>query len=143
MAAESKEELDRTRTELSQLTVQVAEASQAHEVELKAFRDQLQNWLTFSDDSTLDEIAGQLNDHFIQQQQNIRQVADNQTQTIPPPETIHAATSTVPSIVEHRETQIESIEMIDEGMQTESLHQLWSSVSHSVHRRRKRLVSFF
>ena len=137
LAAENKEELDRTRAELGLINSRLAEAADAHQVELNDFRDQLQNWLTLSDDSTLDEIADQLNNHFIQQQQNISQVVDNQTQTNPPPDTIDAAIATIPSAVEHRETQIESTQMIDEGIQTESLHQLWSSVGDRANARRQ------
>jgi hypothetical protein len=111
------------------MTSHLAELTETNQTELYAFRNKLQNWITLSPDSTLDQIAQQLNNQFEQQQQNIPQTTDNESQTNQPSEKIHIAIETTPLTYANHQTQIDPIDMIDQQIQTESLHELLSMVS--------------
>jgi len=124
------EEILQIRSDLALITSQFTELAQTNENELNSFRNKLQNWISLSLDSTLDEIAQQLTNQFEQQQQNLPQTIENQTQTIQPSEKVHIAVETIPLTYENHQTQIDPIDMIDQQIQTESFQQLWSTVSY-------------
>jgi len=125
------EEIRQIRSDLALITSQFTELIQTNENELNSFRNKLQNWISLSLDSTLDEIAQQLTIQFEQQQQqNLPQTTENQTQTTDPSEKIHIAVETIPLTYENHQTQIDPIDMIDQQIQTESFQQLWSTVSY-------------
>lgn len=112
------------------ITSQFTELTQTNENELYLFRNKLQNWITLSPNSTLDEIAQQLTNQFEeQQQQNIRETTEIETQTIEPTEKVHVAIETIRLTYEDHQTQIDPIDMIDQQIQTETWQQLWSNVS--------------
>lgn len=96
--------------------------------ELNSLRQRLQNWISLSPDSTLDEIAHQLHLHF--EQQIPPQTTEIHTQTNQPVEQIDIAIGTIPLVQQHQHTQIDPIDKIDQQIQTESLLQLWSLVCH-------------
>lgn len=95
---------------------------------MNSLRQRLQNWISLSPDSTLDEIAHQLHTHF--EQRIPPQTVEIQTQTNEPIEHIDIAIETIPLVQQHQHTQNDPIDMIDQQIQTESLLQLWSLVSH-------------
>ncbi len=101
-----------------------------NQTHLNSFRNKLQNWISLAPNSTLDEIALQLNNQYEQQQQNIPETSENETQTAEPSEKVHIATETTRLTYENHQTQIDPIDMIDQKIQTESLHQLLSIVSY-------------
>lgn len=87
--------------------------------------------ISLSPNSTLDEIAQQLNNEFEQQQRQIPpETAEIDTQTIEPSEKVHIAIETTPLAYENHHTQIDPIDMIDQQIQTESLLHIWSIVSY-------------
>lgn len=108
------EEVRQMRSDFATVTSQLAELNQSNENDLNAFRDRLQNWITLSSSSTLDDIAEQLNSHFEQQL---------------PPEKVGLGTQTARTILRDSSTQVDPIEMIDQDIQTESLLHIWSMVS--------------
>jgi len=124
------EEIRQIRSDLASITSQFAKLTQTNQNELNSFRNKLQNWISLSPNSTIDEIAEQLTNQFDQQQQNLPQTTENQTQTTEPSEKVHIAIETIPLIYKNHQTQIDPIDMIDQQIQTESFQQLWSTVSY-------------
>ena len=121
------EEIRQMRSELASVTSQLAELTQSNEDNLNSFRNKLQNWISFSPDSTLDAIAEQLNTHF--EEQLPPETTNNETQTLEPPEKVHTASETTPLTAVSHGTQIDPLDMIDQQIQTESLLHIWSMVS--------------
>jgi len=117
------------RAELASISSQCTELIQANQNELASFSNKLQNWISISPNSTFDEIAHQLINHFEQQQQNIPQTTESQTQTIEQSVKVHIGIETIPLTYTNHQTQFDPIEMIDQQIQTESFQQLWSTVS--------------
>jgi len=117
------------RADLASISSQFTELIQANQNELTSFSNKLQNWISLSPNSTLDEIVQQLINHFEQQQQNIPQTTESQTQTIEQSEKVHIGIETIPLTYTNHQTQFDPIEMIDQQIQTESFQQLWSTVS--------------
>lgn len=116
------------RSDLASVTSQLAELNQSNENDLNAFRDRLHNWVTLSHDSTLNDIAEQLNTHF--EQQLPPETTTIETQTLDPPEKVHIGIGSTPLILRDHPTQVDPMEMIDQQIQTESLLHIWSMVSN-------------
>ncbi|CAF0778122.1 unnamed protein product [Rotaria sordida] len=121
------EEINKIRSDLALITCQFNQLTETNQNELDLFRSKLQNWISLSPNSTLDEIA-QLLDNQFEQKYNLETI-ENSTQTIEPSEKIHISTETIPILYENHQTQIDPIDMINQEIQTESFQQLWS-ISH-------------
>ncbi|CAF1445487.1 unnamed protein product, partial [Rotaria sordida] len=118
------EEINKIRSDLALITCQFNQLTETNQNELDLFRSKLQNWISLSPNSTLDEIA-QLLDNQFEQKYNLETI-ENSTQTIEPSEKIHISTETIPILYENHQTQIDPIDMINQEIQTESFQQLWS-----------------
>ncbi|CAF4111061.1 unnamed protein product, partial [Rotaria sordida] len=121
------EEINKIRSDLALITCQFNQLTETNQNELDLFRSKLQNWISLSPNSTLDEIAQLLNNQF-EQKYNLETI-ENSTQTIEPSEKIHISTETIRILYENHQTQIDPIDMINQEIQTESFQQLWS-ISH-------------
>ncbi|CAF3345337.1 unnamed protein product [Rotaria sp. Silwood1] len=131
------EEINKIRSDLALITCQFNQLTQTNENELDSFRSKLQNWIFLPPNSTLDDIAQQLNNQF-EEKFNL-QTIDNHTQTIQPSEKIHMSVETIPIIYDNRQTQIDPIDMIDQEIQTESFQQL---CQHEIEKLQEELAQF-
>ena len=124
-------EAEEIQSDLSSLNAQLILSEQTKHNELESFCHKLQNWISLSSDSTLDELAEQLSKQFeLQQQETIIPMVENQTQTIELSEKVHIATETILLKYENQETQIDYVGTNEQEIQTDSFQQLWSLVSY-------------
>ena len=136
------DEIRQMRADFASITSQFTELTQSNQNKLHSFSNKLQNWISLSPNSTFDEIAHQLNNHFEQQQQNIPQTTESGTQATHQSEKVDIAIETIPLTHTNHQTQIDPIDMIDQQIQTESFQQLWSTVSYqnNLSQRKKNLL---
>ncbi|CAF3671069.1 unnamed protein product [Adineta steineri] len=120
------EELRIVRADLSSLTSQLTEVTQANQNEVNLLMDKLKKWVKFTPKSTLNEVTHQLENHFEEQQEINSNRNETATQTTIQSLNVHIGTETNRLTYEHRQIQHDPIDMIDQETQTASCQQLLS-----------------
>lgn len=144
MSVVDKNEFDEIYSQLSTSIAQFNELTENHQQQIGNLRENLQNWISLSDESDVDEIMRSISEHFVAQDEKRRQVNDNESQTIHSMGMIDASIETNRTFSNDCESQVDPIRTAASETQTESLQELLSMVKTTLLSRLCFLhVSFF
>lgn len=126
------EEMRQMRSDLDSMHSQLSDLAQANHAELQVFVNRLKNWISFTPNSTLTDMAHQIHNHLEEQQQSIAETRDAFTQTAHRVGNHHVSIQTYHVTVETRQTQVDAVQTTAQGCQTGNFEQLWSEVRSTV-----------
>ncbi|CAF1066100.1 unnamed protein product [Adineta ricciae] len=118
------DEMRQMRADLDSMSSQLAEKNESNQNELDLFIAKVQSWISLTPNSTLNEIANQIHNHFEEQNEKISQRTDSASQTPVAPENIHVAVETIRLTYDHHQTQTDPVQVAHQKIQTESFEQL-------------------
>ena len=107
---------------------QLDELAENHRREIDNLRENLQNWISLDDESTVGEMIRSINEHFVAQDEKRRRLVNNSSQTVPSIGMSDATSQTNGTLLNDQESQVDPIRMSIGETQTESLQELLSMV---------------